>query len=97
MSDQISCPVDDCNWRADAQPPEVGPGALADVFGPGVMAAVARNNFHRDLEERLDRHLQSHSVLEWVRTVGRLERELTAAQVREGMAIIRQRDGGFDD
>jgi hypothetical protein len=74
---RINCPL--CDWHLDAEPPGVGAGVLADVFGLGVMQAVARSRHLEDVERRLQDHLGGHPLAEWVRKVA----ELTA--LVEGM------------
>jgi len=77
MITRIGCPL--CDWHLDAEPPDVSPYALADVFGIGVMAAIARDKHLQDVERELRGHLGSHELAEWVRKVA----ELTA--LVEGM------------
>lgn len=71
---RYACPVDDCDWYLDEAPVDerLGMGTLADVFGFGVIAAHALNERARTVEAELNAHLDSHTVLEWVRTVERL-------------------------
>lgn len=71
----IRCPL--CDWQTDGTPPEVSYQALADVFGYGVMQQVAFNEHLQKVERRLREHLDSHSLVEWVRKVSELEAELT--------------------
>lgn len=94
---RIDCPVDGCEWGADNQPPEVEETALANVFGLGVMSAIARNGFHRDLENRIDQHLNTHSVLEWVRTVTALRDKVAALELRRELAEIKTQQGSDND
>ena len=82
MASRIDCPL--CDWHTDPEPPDVGPGALAGVFGVGVMQAVALNEHMQEVERELQAHLSTHSLAEWVRKVteqqgeiARLHRELT--------------------
>lgn len=74
---RINCPL--CDWHLDPVPPEVSPYTLADVFGLGVMQAVAWNDHMQKTERELREHLSSHDLAEWVRKVA----ELTA--LVEGM------------
>lgn len=74
---RINCPL--CDWHMDPEPPDVGPGMLADVFGLGVMQAIAYNDHLQKTERELQEHLGSHPLVEWVRKVA----ELTA--LVEGM------------
>jgi hypothetical protein len=71
----IRCPL--CPWQHDATPPDVSSGALASVFGYGVMSAIAFNEHLQKTEKALLDHLGSHSIVEWVRQVSELEAELT--------------------
>lgn len=88
MSDAkiIKCPVLDCAWEIDTTPPDIGDGALADVFGWGVMAATHRHTVAIDNERKAEAHLKSHTVIEWVNTVNSL-REALAAQIRMTMEM----------
>jgi hypothetical protein len=74
---RIDCPL--CDWHMDAEPPDVGAGMLAEVFGLGVMQAIAHNDHLQKVERDLQAHLNSHPLVEWVRKVA----ELTA--LVEGM------------
>jgi hypothetical protein len=68
----IACPVLDCGWTTDASgpsPESVQRETLADVFGPGVYAAVAVTQNAWRLERVLDAHFRSHSTAEYVRTM----------------------------
>lgn len=75
------CPVLDCPWSIDTTPPDIGDGALAGMFGWGVMAATHRHTVAIDNERKIEAHLKSHTVIEWVNTINAL-REALAAQVR---------------
>lgn len=77
MGTRIDCPL--CDWHMDPEPPEISPYALADIFGIGVMSAIARDRHLQDVERELRDHLGSHELAEWVRKVA----ELTA--LVEGM------------
>lgn len=76
----VTCPVDECTWSTTNKPPALEPTALAEVFGLGVISAVARSEYHQELEARIDAHLQKHTVLEWTKTVMRLRDELAGSQ-----------------
>jgi len=75
-----SCPVDGCATAWDVTPPTVDSTALASVFGLGVMSASATYLHASAVEDALDRHLRTHAVVEWARTVFRLQRELADAR-----------------
>jgi hypothetical protein len=85
---RINCPL--CDWHLDPEPPDVGAGMLADVFGIGVMQQIAFNDHLQKVERELQAHLSSHPLVEWVRKVA----DLTA--LAEGMtaeAAKARRDG----
>lgn len=77
MGSRINCPL--CEWHMDPEPPDVSPYALAEVFGTGVMSAIALDKHRHDVERELRGHLGGHELAEWVRKVA----ELTA--LVEGM------------
>lgn len=72
----IGCPVDDCGWAHLETMPVVPSGALAQVFGPGVVAVVARNQFHQRIEDVLSAHFATHQAEDYLRTITRLKGEL---------------------
>jgi len=81
MNTRIDCPL--CDWHLDAEPPDVGFNALGDVFGLGVMQAVAYNQHQQKVERELNAHLGSHSLVEWVRKVAELSREIERLSGKE--------------
>jgi hypothetical protein len=76
----MKCPVLECEWELDTTPPDTAPGALADVFGWGVVALHHRNTVATNNERKAEAHLQSHTVIEWMNTVNAL-REALAGQI----------------
>ena len=85
MITRIDCPL--CDWHMDAEPPDVGIYTLGDVFGFGVMQAIAHSDFLQETERELREHLNSHPLVEWVRKVAELNREverLTAKATSRG-------------
>lgn len=80
MTTVIRCPVHECDWSLDTTPPPTPDGALADVFGWGVVSATHRAQALRDNELKAEAHLKSHSMVEWVATVNHW-REALAKQV----------------
>lgn len=74
--DLIICPVDDCEWR-HFEPLDVVPqSALAAVFGPGVMTAVAGAQRLQRIEDELERHFATHTPVDYLRTITRLRQLL---------------------
>jgi hypothetical protein len=68
MSDQVfTCPL--CSWKLVVTPTTVSDDALASVFGPGIMAAHARNESARKVEESLQAHFETHKMPEWVTAI----------------------------
>lgn len=65
-----------CDWYHEEPIATVSADALAGVFGPGVMAQVAINRRAGRIEEALEKHLKTHSLIEWVRKVTALQSEL---------------------
>lgn len=68
------CLVDGCELAWDTTPPALDQNTLVAVFGAGVMTSVALNAHCQEVEELLDRHLRTHSVVDWAKTVSRLKR-----------------------
>ena len=76
MRNRIDCPL--CDWHLDADPPVVAPATLAHVFGMGVMTAAAVAQHAGQVERDLRKHLETHSLVEWVRKVTELQGEVAA-------------------
>lgn len=74
MEQRIDCPL--CDWHMIATPPDVGMYALGDVFGLGVMQAIAHNTFLENTERELKQHLAGHPLVDWVRKVAEQQREI---------------------
>lgn len=71
-TDVIKCPVDGCTWCMAVEKPDpraLDDNCLASVFGVGVMAACARNEFADKIDRSLRAHVRSHSIDDWLRTV----------------------------
>lgn len=84
---RIDCPL--CDWHLEPEPPDYGLYTLADVFGLGVMQAVAYNRHLEETEQALRQHLAGHPLVEWVRKVAELQAEVgkltdAAAKGKEG-------------
>jgi hypothetical protein len=81
MRTLLECPVDGCEWTMD---PDAGAGPVqytvrTDLpWNEAVSAAVAEVALRRAAEvERLVReHAESHDVLDYLRTIRRLEQDL---------------------
>lgn len=84
MTDVFACPVDGCTWAHTEPPLDVPEMALAGVFGPGVMASVARTQRHERIERALHQHLEGHPRVDFVRTITRLEKALREADEAGG-------------
>lgn len=85
MPEVIRCPL--CDWTTDGTPPAVSVGMLADVFGYGVMQAVAYNDHLRKLEERLREHFTTHALAEWVRKITELQAELDRLKIDAALTM----------
>jgi len=68
------CPL--CEWEHREPFLPVSDHTLANVFGPGIMANVAFNQKNQRVEQALDDHLRTHTVLEWLGKINKLEAEL---------------------
>lgn len=76
----ITCPIDVCTWDIDATPPQIPPTALAAIFGLGVMTAVSAVENAGRVEQALKRHLDTHPVIDYVRTIAGLRERLDHAR-----------------
>lgn len=89
---EIRCPVMDCGWSTNTDPPEtVTDMTLASVFGPGVILATQTAQRRQQAEVDTRRHLESHDVLDFVKTIKRFE-DLVAGQVKTMLELTGQRD-----
>ena len=68
----VQCPLDGCGWQHTEPDTKVSPDALAGVFGPGVMAAVALHQRAGRVESELRRHFEGHKIEDFLRTITRL-------------------------
>lgn len=73
------CPVEPCGWFMDVPP--VSPD-LGSLLG-GVSAAMLEQA--REVEERLEAHLETHSILEWTRALRTAQQERDDA--RQGLMV----------
>lgn len=73
---RYKCPLPECPWFHDELHPVAAPMALAAVFDPGVMDAIAVSKYYQRVEEVLRDHLSSHKLEEWVTEISRLRGEL---------------------
>lgn len=76
MKQVMACPL--CDWKHEIEPPQVPTEALASVFGPGVMTAVAMSQHAQDVERALEQHFRTHATVDWLRanTALRADRDL---------------------
>lgn len=87
----IRCPVMGCAWETNSEPdPAVTDMTLASVFGPGVVLATQTAQKRQQAEVDTRRHLESHDVLDFVKTIRGLE-DLVAGQVNTMMELTGQR------
>lgn len=76
------CPVDGCDWalKHEDMPSSVGwiptfeDGATLATINEAINAGVRRNS--EAIDGKLRAHFESHDVLDWVRTVQRLNQDL---------------------
>jgi hypothetical protein len=76
VGDELHCVVDGCQWTFRLEPPNVGDPTLATVFGIGLMASTAASQFAQHVETVLENHYECHSVVDYLKTITRLRREL---------------------
>lgn len=72
----LRCPVKGCDFTHVEDTTPVAPEVLARMFGPGVMTAVAAQQRAWRLEGVLERHFDTHTPLDWLRTVNELRQQL---------------------
>lgn len=82
------CPIEDCQHEFDLSVRTVPENALSEVFGFGVMAAAHRQHSLVEHERALDEHFQTHSRLDFIRSIvhanqGRVAAESAAAALHE--------------
>jgi hypothetical protein len=82
------CPFPGCRWaHVSAAGPEESPGALADIFGPGVFAATARAQRLAMTEQTLAAHLGSHTTGEWAIALAQANADRDQAAAARGGRI----------
>lgn len=77
---RFECPVDGCDWLLDDDVSPVPLTALADQFGVGVMRLLDINERAEKREKALREHFEAHPVLDWLKTVMKLQAELKEVQ-----------------
>lgn len=70
------CPL--CEWTRFVPPLHVDQNALADQFGPGVLASAANMSRLEAVERDLHDHLSQHTLVQWITKVRTLEREVAS-------------------
>lgn len=72
------CPVEGCDWKFKAEPVERERYVIEDPTSKGVADAVADASRRRaaEIDQELRAHLESHDVLDFVRTIARLKQDL---------------------
>lgn len=71
------CPVDGCAWKLSMDQ-SFGRIAIDDLSPEGITAGISRHAMERarETERVLREHLESHDVLDFLRTIKRLENDL---------------------
>lgn len=73
------CPL--CEWaHEDKSDDECMNETIPSAFGIRVLPKVAMNNRAMRIERALEEHLATHTTVEWVRQISRLQEALVAAQ-----------------
>lgn len=75
MLGEWPCPVDGCDWRLRESDVEFGPQRGAGPTLEDAINAMAAGRA-KAIDDHLRAHLESHDVLDFVRTIRRLEQEL---------------------
>lgn len=84
----VYCAIDNCDWAHLEPHLNVDPGALANVFGPGIFAAVAHAQQAQRIEDALDAHYRTHTVVDFLRTMASLRHELADHRARAEQATL---------
>lgn len=72
-AERYRCPISTCPWVYDPpSAPALHPGVLAHIFGPGVMAQIAANQYRAKIERALEDHCNTHTIAEYVAEIGNL-------------------------
>jgi hypothetical protein len=78
-SDVILCTVLGCDWDYVLPPLEVLDSTLASVFGNGVMRVAALTTRARTIERELERHMATHTIVEFLTTIRELLKDRSEA------------------
>lgn len=82
MPKAVSCPL--CDWLYVEPDVPVPPGTLANVFGPGVMTAVANGQRLQRIEEALRKHTDTHTALEYLEALTLIGRAVHRNEQQRG-------------
>jgi hypothetical protein len=86
----IRCVVEGCTWETSSDLPEtVTDGTLAEIFGWGTVRATHEAQARQRAEVDTRRHLESHDVLDFIKTITGL-RQALAAQVNMVLELTGQ-------
>lgn len=77
---RFPCPLLGCDWYHDEPAEHVPPGALAGVFGFGVMGAVAANQRAQRVEDAMRAHFDGHELVDFLRTITGLQNQVAALE-----------------
>lgn len=69
------CPI--CEFTHGEVFGTISDGALASVFGPGVMAAVADAQKRQRIEDAMAAHLKTHELVEWLQAITDRNKRIT--------------------
>jgi len=85
----FECPL--CSWGYSDSRPEIAAGALAGVFGEGVMASIDAHRRKKNAGRALRDHFRGHRLEEWVKTITELRGVLRAVLVFHEVAPSEER------
>lgn len=88
----LTCPVDGCRWAHYEPKIQVPPRALAEVFGFGVMTAVAQQKHRWRVEDTARAHFDGHTAEDFLRTISRLQQQLE--EMGRALAAMEEANGG---
>lgn len=88
---ELRCVVEGCTWSTSSDlPGDINEMTLAGVFGPGVFMATQRAQKRQQAEVDTREHLESHDVLDFVKTITGLQ-TLVASQINTMLELTGQK------
>jgi len=91
----VICPV--CGENIELAPmPAVSEATLASVFGPGVMQAVAATRTAEENEQRLRKHMESHTIEDFLTAIRKRDQIIDALPPKANGGQMRDEEAERD-